>query len=137
MRLHGSINAGTHTPWSYDEETVRIYKALSRLHLRARPYILRTWRTARRTGLPVTRPLWLAFPGDAKAAAQTQEWMLGPDVLVAPVVTEGARERELYLPAGCWREGDGTTRRRGPATVTVPAPLDRLPWFVRCGERPF
>jgi alpha-glucosidase (family GH31 glycosyl hydrolase) len=137
MRLHGSINAGTHTPWSYDEQVVAIYNRLSRLHLRARPLILRLWRHAARTGIPVARPLWLAFPGDAEAARQDQQWMLGPDVLVAPVVEQGARERLVYFPRGCWREqGDGA-RRRGPGYEVVPAPLERLPWFTRCGTRPF
>jgi len=44
FRLHGSVNAGTHTPWSFDQETVELYDALSRLHLAARPLILRLWR---------------------------------------------------------------------------------------------
>jgi alpha-glucosidase (family GH31 glycosyl hydrolase) len=56
---------------------------------------------------------------------------------VAPVVEPGALERRVYLPRGCWREhGDGV-RRRGPGYATVAAPLQRLPWFARCGTRPF
>ena len=67
FRLHGSLIAGVHTPWSFDAQTVRLYNALSRLHDRARPLILRLWREAVRTGIPPTRPLWLAYPGDARA----------------------------------------------------------------------
>lgn len=136
FRLHGSINAGTHAPWSYDAETLRLYKELSELHRRARPLILRLWREARDTGMPVTRPLWLQFPGDPAAARRDQEWMLGPDVLVAPVVVEGARTREVHFPPGCWRSPDTGETHRGPVTRTVPAPLQRLPWFVRCGTSP-
>jgi alpha-D-xyloside xylohydrolase len=137
FRLHGSIVRGVHTPWSYDAATVRAYRRFTRLHLRARPLILRLWRVAARTGIPPTRPLWLQFPGDRRAARQDQEWMLGPDVLVAPVVTEGARTRDVYFPRGCWRSPATGRRLRGPATRTVAAPLGRLPYFIRCGARPF
>jgi alpha-D-xyloside xylohydrolase len=135
FRIHGSVAAGTHTPWSYDARTLRIYKGLARLHRRAEPLILRLWRAARRTGMPVTRPLWLQYPNDHRAAAQDQEWLLGRSILVAPVVAEGAASRMVYFPPGCWRSRDGE-RHRGPASVEVAAPLGTLPWFSRCGTRP-
>jgi alpha-glucosidase (family GH31 glycosyl hydrolase) len=134
FRVHGSLLAGTHTPWSYDAETLRAYKRMAALHLRARPLIRRLWREARRNGIPPTRPLWLQFPGDPRAAGQDQEWMLGPNVLVTPVVTEGATTRSVYFPTGCWR-GTGI-RVHGPASRTVNARLGVLPYFVRCGTAP-
>jgi len=137
MRLHGAISTGTHTPWSFDAQTVRVYRSLSRLHERARPLIARLWRAADRTGIPPTRPLWLSEPGDPAAAAQDQEWLLGPDVLVAPVVAEGATKRSVYFPRGCWKRPSGGERHRGPGSATVSAPLTRLPYFFRCGTRPF
>jgi alpha-D-xyloside xylohydrolase len=137
FRLHGSVGAGTHTPWSFDEETVRIYNALSRLHLAARPLILKLWREAVETGVPVARPLYLEFPDDPEAAKQDQEWMLGPYVLVAPVVEEGARSRDVYFPRGCWEHPESGARFTGPTTAKVDAPLDQLPYFFRCGTRPF
>jgi alpha-glucosidase len=106
FRLHGAGPTGTHTPWSFDRQTVRVYKRLSRLHLRSVPLIMRLWRHASRTGVPPTRPLWLASPHDPRARRQYQEWLLGRNLLVAPVVTDGARSRRVYFPAGCWR-GDG------------------------------
>ena len=136
FRLHGSGLAGTHTPWSYDAETVSAYRALSQLHERAAPLILRLWRAADRTGLPPTRPLWLQFPGDARAAAQPQEWMLGPDLLVAPVVSAGARSRTIYFPRGCWRDPQTGLTVRGPRTARVAAALTRLPFFAACGTAP-
>ena len=114
FRLHGSVAAGTHTPWSYDHETVSAYAQLTRLHLRARDLILRLWERAERTGMPITRPLWLAYPGDRTAAAQDQEWLLGPKVLVAPVVEQGATGRDVYFPRGCWRDPQTGVRVRGP-----------------------
>jgi alpha-glucosidase (family GH31 glycosyl hydrolase) len=135
FRVHGSVLAGTHTPWSYDAEALRIYKRMAALHRRARPLILRLWRDARRTGIPPTRPLWLQFPGDPRAAVRDQEWALGPDVIVAPVVTEGAVTRSVYLPRGCWH-GHGL-HVDGPAERSVYVPLGKLPYFVRCGHSPF
>ncbi|MFL5846597.1 MAG: TIM-barrel domain-containing protein [Solirubrobacteraceae bacterium] len=137
FRVHGSVGAGTHTPWSYGAATLRTFKRYAALHRRAVPLIRRLWARGRRTGIPPTRPLWLAAPGDARAAAQDQEWMLGDDVLVAPVVTEGAGAREVYLPGGCWRRAGTGPRLQGRRAVTAKATLEQLPWFVRCGTRPF
>lgn len=137
FRVHGSTNAGTHMPWIYDEETIRIWRELSALRLRAQPYLQRLWREAQDSGMPITRPLWLAYPRDAQAAAQDQQWLLGEDVLVAPVVTAGAVSREVYFPEGCWEHGDTGARYSGPGAIEVAAPLDELPYFFRCGSRPF
>ena len=137
FRLHGSVAAGTHAPWTYDRQTVRIYRRLSRLHVAAMPLIAHLWRRAARTGMPIARPLWLAVPGDAVAARQDQEWMLGRDVLVAPVVVPGARARRVYLPRGCWVDPRSGRRLTGPASRRVAAPLGRLPYFFRCGKRPW
>ena len=137
FRLHGSGIAGTHTPWSYDAQTVRVYDRLSRLHLQAVALIMSLWRRAERTGMPVTRPLWLAYPDDRTAWRQDQEWLLGPDVLVAPVVTPGATSMSVYFPRGCWRAPDHGATYRGPRARNVSAPLTRLPYFLRCGTRPF
>ncbi|MEA2428210.1 MAG: sulfoquinovosidase [Thermoleophilaceae bacterium] len=137
FRLHGSAGAGTHAPWSFDRDTVRVYRAITALRLHAARYILSQWRAAARTGVPLTRPLWLAYPGDPEAAKQDQEWLLGPDVLVAPVVVEGVTARDVYFPRGCWEAGDTGERHQGPAHARVAAPLARLPYFFRCGSQPF
>jgi alpha-glucosidase (family GH31 glycosyl hydrolase) len=137
FRLHGSGRAGTHTPWSYDRQTVNVYRSLSLLHERAAPLIMALWREADRTGIPPTRPLWLEFPDDRRAAAQEQEWTLGGDVLVAPVVTGGTRSRPVYFPPGCWRDPQTGLTEHGPRSVRVSAPMARLPYFFRCGTHPF
>ncbi len=137
FRLHGSVSAGVHTPWSFDQQTVATYNRLSRLHMRARSLIMRLWKRGRRTGMPIARPLYLAYPGDSRAASQDQEWLLGADVLVAPVVQQGATQRDVYFPRGCWRSPLTGLRVNGSGSRTVAAPLDQLPFFFRCGRRPF
>jgi len=58
-------------------------------------------------------------------------------VLVAPVVVEGATSRSVYFPRGCWRDATSGRRFDGPRSAGVDAPLDVLPYFVRCGTEPF
>ena len=136
FRLHGAGPTGTHTPWSFDAETVQVYNGLSKLHLKAVPLILRLWKKAARTGVPPTRPLWLAYPSDPAARSQDQEWLLGPDLLVAPVVGQGASTRSVYFPRGCWRDPVRGRRYRGPRSAIVQAPVNELPRFFRCGKHP-
>lgn len=116
---------------------MRVYNQLSLLHERSSSLILQLWRQADRTGIPPTRPLCLEFPGDPRAAAQQQEWTLGDDVLVAPVVTAGAGSRSVYFPSGCWRDPQTHLTVHGPQTAIVKAPLTQLPYFFRCGTAPF
>jgi alpha-glucosidase len=137
FRLHGSVAAGTHMPWTFDRETVRTYRRLARLHLKARPYVRDLWKRAVRGGPPPTRPLWLQYPRDEHAAGQDQQWMLGSRVLVAPVVVEDATERRTYFPEGCWQHPETGKRFEGPGHAKVASPLGLLPYFFRCGERPF
>ncbi len=137
FRIHNSQTTGTRMPWSFGDEAYARWESIARLHERAIPLVRRLWEEGRRTGVPPTRPMWLAFPGDAEAAEQDQQWMLGPDVLVAPVVTQGATSREVYFPRGCWRHPDTGVQVEGPRTQAVEAPLGRLPYFFRCGTTPF
>ena len=136
FRLHGSGKAGTHTPWSYDKQTVRLYKQLSRLHMRAEPLLKQLWAEAQATGAPPTRPLWWQNPDDRNGWHQDQEWLLGTDLLVAPVVKKGATTRKAYLPEGCWQLHGTGKEYDGQTSVTVAAPLGVLPWFSRCGTTP-
>jgi sulfoquinovosidase len=138
FRVHNSAVAGTRMPWSYGAEALARWKALAALHDSAIPYMRRLWRRGRRTGMPITRPLWLAARRAPGAEIESQEWLLGPKVLVAPVVEEGATKRAVSFPRGCWKQQGGEGARiEGPARTTVAAPLGQLPYFVRCGKHPF
>jgi alpha-glucosidase (family GH31 glycosyl hydrolase) len=87
--------------------------------------------------MPPIRPMWLVDAAERWSPHADNQWLVGDDVLVAPVLERGAVEREVRFPAGCWqREGSGE-RVVGPLTKTVAAPLSALPWFVRCDTRPF
>jgi alpha-D-xyloside xylohydrolase len=108
-RLHGFRQPGTmfgseqtgagNEVWSYGEEVYGILRSLLDLRERLRPYI-EHMRVAEETGLPVMRPLFLNFPSDPLCWEVDDQFLLGDDVLIAPVLEYRAREREVYLPAG-------------------------------------
>jgi alpha-D-xyloside xylohydrolase len=144
MRLHGdrkpnqafgtSMTGGPNEVWSYGEEACGILTAHLRLRERLRPYLTELSEAAHRTGAPPMRPLFFDFPGDEHAWAVDDEFLLGPDVLVAPVTEAGARTRSVYLPAGTrWRQTATGVVHDGGTTVDAAAPLAHLPVFVREG----
>jgi alpha-glucosidase (family GH31 glycosyl hydrolase) len=135
FRLHGAI-VTEHTPWSFPR-TESIYKSIQQLHQSAEPLIEELWKQADETGEPITRPLYLEYPDDPQAAEQTQEWMLGPDVLVAPVVEKSVKGRSVYFPEGCWSDPANGQTEEGPVSADVRATLSQLPFFFRCGTTPF
>jgi len=137
FRVHNGGTAGTRMPWDFDDETLRLWRDMAALHDRALPYIRALWQEAERSGVPPTRPLWMAAPGRPEAIAEDQAWMLGDDVLVAPVVEQGATARDLWFPPGCWADPASGAQYAGATTHRVPAPLERLPYFFRCGTAPF
>ena len=135
-RVHNSGETGTETPWALGSQTLAIYRSMARLHAAAEPLILKLWAQSVHTGIPVMRPLWLAHPSDPTAASQDEEWELGPNVLVAPVIAQGATSRAVYFPRGCWRNPQTGAEHHGPATITVPSPVQTLPYYFKCGTTP-
>ena len=104
-------------PWNYGERVLDLYRGYALLHEQLVPYIRAAAATAARTGLPIIRPLCLTDPEDPRGWTITDAYGYGPALWVAPVLDEGAREREVALPRGRWIEtwsGDrGRGRRRG------------------------
>lgn len=135
-------------PLIWDEPHIRIWRRYAKLRTQLAPYIAETAAEYRRTGMPMMRHLSLRYADQPEVAAQDDVYMFGPDLLAAPVLTEGATTRTLRLPAGDWidlwrsvtyRESDGAldlgavTLLAGGKEVTLPAPIDELPLLVRAG----
>jgi alpha-D-xyloside xylohydrolase len=119
-------------PWAFGEEAAQIVQRYVALRYQWFPYLYSLAHEASATGMPVIRAMPLAFPDDANAHGWDLQYMLGPWLLVAPIYDEGDR-REVYLPAAEWIDYWTGARYEGPRVVTVDAPLDTLPLFVRAG----
>jgi alpha-D-xyloside xylohydrolase len=129
-------DASSEQPWEFnaqngrDQAALDIYARYTLLHLRLFPYVWTYAKAIAATGRPIVRPFGLAYP-DA-GAHPSDEYLLGDDLLVAPVITAGATTRTMRFPPGDWISWwDGTPRTGGEASV--PAPIDTLPLFVRRG----
>ncbi|MGF7033657.1 alpha-glucosidase (family GH31 glycosyl hydrolase) [Paenibacillus mucilaginosus] len=115
-------------PWRVlDEEYLRYCIEAARLHARFGSEILELAKAASVTGEPILRHMAYEFPGEGMEAVQDQ-FMLGSRLLVAPVVTRGARARQVMFPAGTWAGDDGSVVV-GPANLLIDVPLGRLPWY--------
>jgi alpha-D-xyloside xylohydrolase len=144
FRLHGNREpvmpfgldqtGGPNEPWSYGEESYEHIKAAILLRERLRPYVMTLMRAAHADGIPPMRPLFVDFPLDAAAWSVPDEYMFGPDLLVAPVADYGARERSVYLPAGAtWTNAWTSSVHAGGTMAAVDAPLGQIPLFLRDG----
>jgi alpha-glucosidase (family GH31 glycosyl hydrolase) len=120
--------------WTYDDETLEIYREFLVLHERLVPYVRAAAATAARCGLPIVRPLCLLDPQDPRGWRIADAYGYGPSLWVAPVLEEGMREREVPLPRGVWRDFWTGARVQGGDTVVADAPLGRIPVWVREGS---
>ena len=135
-------------PQIWDAGMIERWRRWAKLRTQLYPYLAAADASYRRTGLPLMRHLALAYPDDPRAVRQDDEFLFGPDLLAAPVLSPGARDRSVYLPRGRWvdlwrsaryRSGDGGLSLgrarvlRGGRSVSLPAPLDELPLLARAG----
>ena len=131
-------NNVSNLPWMHPEVAQEVTQAIT-LRYRLLPYLWAVTEQACRAHLPIVRPTFFNFPQDEACYADSDDFMLGDDLLVAPVVTPGARERSVYLPSlpdgGQWFDFDTRQAYASGQTHTVAAPLARLPLFVREGAR--
>lgn len=151
MRLHGNrepytkplgttgggacASGGPNEIWSYGEEIYEICKAYIGIRERIRPYIMRLMETAHREGDPPMRPLFFDFPEDKASWEVEDQYMFGPDLLVAPVMNYGQRQRRVYLPAGTdWSNVWTGELAAGGNRICVDAPIEQIPLFVRKGS---
>jgi alpha-D-xyloside xylohydrolase len=129
-RLHGSDSY--RVPWAFDDEAVEVTRAFTHLKHRLLPYIAQLGEQAHAEGLPVMRPMVLEFPDDPGAATVDTQYMLGPDVLVAPVFSaEG--DVDVYVPEGTWTSLLTGEQVTGPRWVRERHGFDSLPVYVRPG----
>lgn len=128
-RMHGD---SPREPWVFGEEALAIVRRYVDLRYQLFPYLYAAAIEAHRTALPVMRALMLQWPGDPRAWDIDQQYMLGPSLMVAPVVHPSGR-KTVYLPGGCWVDLHTGQRIRGPVHLALQVPLETLPLYVRAG----
>jgi alpha-glucosidase len=126
----GEVN----TPWMHPGATP-IVRDWIRLRYRLLPYLYTLYWRAARFGEPMLRPIFYEFDDDPRAYADSDDFMLGPNLLVASVVEPGQRERSVYLPlaAGGWVDFWTGKHVAAGRVHAAPAPLERIPLFVPAG----
>lgn len=132
FRAHGH-SWREHLPWSHGEEIETICRCYLELRSRLMPYNYTLAWDAHRTGMPPIRPMVLTHTSDRRTWQMGTQYFWGDDFLVAPVTREGATHWPVYLPDGTWHDFWTHEAHQGPGAITVAAPLDRLPLFVRAG----
>jgi alpha-D-xyloside xylohydrolase len=147
FRLHGWRNSslahpetsdptrgGPNEVWSFGDRAYGIIRELLFLRERLRPYIMEQMKLAARKGTPPMRPLFFDFADDNAAQTVDDQFMFGPDLLVAPVLHAGVMKRKVYLPAGAtWTDAWSGKKLKGGQTITATAPLERIPLYLRNG----
>ena len=120
------------TPWHYDDQVISLTHKFLSLREKYIDRILSLAQECAETGDPIIRPLWWVAPLDEDALVTGDEYLVGNDLLVAPVVEEGARKRDVYLPAGQWRDMIQGEVIDGPRLMKdYPVSLDQLAHFER------
>ncbi|MFG1689551.1 TIM-barrel domain-containing protein [Nonomuraea sp. NPDC049269] len=142
MQYHSEkSNPGTseaRTPWnvqarSGDTTVVPTFRKFADVRMNLIPYLYTEAKASSTTGAPMMRAMSFAFPGDATAAAQDQQYLFGSQLLVAPVTTQGATSRNVYLPAGEWYDLWNGGRFTGPGTKSYATALDTIPVYAKPG----
>jgi len=129
-RFHGTF---PHEPYELPADACAAVVQAARLRYALLPYLVRCMPQGRTTDLPLMRPLVLAYPDDERVADDATEYMLGDDLLVAPILEPGGARR-VHLPEGAW--GDWWTGEivEGPVTLPVRLGIDRVPLYQRAGS---
>jgi alpha-glucosidase len=130
-RNHSEKQTRHQEPWLFGEPYESICRAMLKLRQRLLPYLYTLFEECHRTGTPILRPLFWAFPEDQATYTIDDELMCGDALLVAPVTRPGVEYRHVYLPAGSWFHFWTGVRVDGPAHILAHAPLGQPPIYLR------
>jgi alpha-glucosidase len=133
MRVHTELGSPDQEPWSYGPKHEAINRRAIERRYELLPHVYNVMHEASVTGVPAFRALLLEYPDDPLTYDRDDEFLFGEDLLVAPVLNERAREREVYLPKGDWYALVGGRRHEGGRSLKVPVTLEDIPIFVRGG----
>jgi len=134
FRTHCAVFARRREPWVFGEPTLAIVRDFLLLRERLMPYLYTLAYEANQTGAPLVRPLFFDYPDCLDLRAVDDLFMVGPSLLVAPVLEEGANERQIVLPPGRWFDFWTDDIVEGGQTISAALTLERIPIYVRDGS---
>ena len=132
-RNHCALNGRHQEPWSFGPEVEAAIRRLLSVRYRLLPYFERLFVEHRECGAPLMRPMAWHYPDDPIGSQLDDQFMLGPDLLVAPILGRGKDRRAVYLPNGRWYAFDGGSAIQGRQYLDVQIDLNSTPAFVREG----
>ena len=133
MREHTGKGSYDQEPWVYGEPYMSMMKKYINLRYKLLPYIYTAFYEASITGAPIIRPLLYEYQNDENTYTLEDEFLVGKDILVAPVVEKGADKKLVYLPEGNWYDYESDQVLDGGKSYYYTAPLHVLPLFVKEG----
>ncbi len=131
--LFGMEHPSYKEPWRYGPEALANFIKYDKLRYRLIPYLYSYAWQMYKTGMPLMRALPLEYQDDANVYGIDDQYLLGADLLVCPVLTKGAQTRVVYLPKGEWYDYWTGKKYEGQQFRNVVCPPDQLPLFVRAG----
>lgn len=132
MRSHSEIHETPRFPWLFGPDALNAIRKALDLRYRLLPYYYSIAHETFETGVPLMRPLLMEFPKDPNISNMSDEWLMGPSVLAAPILQPGGK-RAVYLPAGEWFPFESNVPAGGRQTIEVTAALGGIPVYVRAG----
>ena len=132
-RNHSAIGNVDQYAWAFGSVIEDHLRTAIKLRYRLIPYLYACFLTASETGAPVQRPMIFDHQYDGTVRDLDDQYLLGPDLLVAPVTEPGVTSRQVYLPAGGWYDWHTGQLAGGAQFVIMPTPMDRIPIFARGG----
>lgn len=137
-RNHNDLKSASQEPWVFGPEFVALYKKAVENRYWLLPYFYTLSYKIHVSGGTFMRPLWFEFPNDTNGNIDEIEdqFMIGPSLLVSPVVHEGRNYVDAYFPSGQWYDifSDGKPLRSSGERVRLEAPLDYIPAHLRGGH---
>lgn len=135
FRAHAHIDTARREPWLFGDEVMGRLRDIVRTRYSYLPLWYTLFAAAAETGVPTMRAMWLEFPGDAAVLGIDDQWMVGDAILVKPIIAAGATSTSVVLPGpGPWYDVQTGAKATGSGSVTVAAPLDKIPAFQRGGS---
>lgn len=133
FRNHSSVGTIFQEPWAFGEKYEKVIKKFIRLRYKFMPYIYNLFYESSQSGLPIIRPLFMEYPDDENTYDLSYQFMVGEDILVAPIYEKGKRKKLVYLPQANWINYFTGEKYNGGQYIIEDSPLEKMPLYIRGG----